>query len=145
MVAPGCLDMVNFQAPETVPARFAGRRFLPAQSASHPHAHHAGRVRAARRDPRRKGEPLARPRERASARLARPSASSRAPGQPFHDPEADRALFEAIRGKRAARHPRCSRWMPRSNAPEFSAVAARELRRNLALTPRVSRLPPRST
>src|SRR5207253_255807 len=27
VVAPGCLDMVNFGAPETVPARFAGRTF----------------------------------------------------------------------------------------------------------------------
>ena len=27
IVAPGCLDMVNFHAPETVPAKFAGRTF----------------------------------------------------------------------------------------------------------------------
>src|SRR6185295_20366163 len=27
VVAPGCLDMVNFGPPETVPAKFAGRRF----------------------------------------------------------------------------------------------------------------------
>jgi uncharacterized protein (UPF0261 family) len=27
LVAPGCLDMVNFGAPATVPAKFAGRRF----------------------------------------------------------------------------------------------------------------------
>ena len=29
IVAPGCLDMVNFGAPETVPARFKGRTFYP--------------------------------------------------------------------------------------------------------------------
>lgn len=29
VVAPGCLDMVNFGPPETVPARFAGRKFYP--------------------------------------------------------------------------------------------------------------------
>ena len=27
VVAPGCLDMVNFWAPATIPERFAGRRF----------------------------------------------------------------------------------------------------------------------
>src|SRR5204863_6495841 len=27
IVTPGCVDMVNFQAPETVPAKFAGRCF----------------------------------------------------------------------------------------------------------------------
>src|SRR2546427_3762670 len=27
IVAPGCLDMVNFFAPETVPAKFSGRTF----------------------------------------------------------------------------------------------------------------------
>jgi uncharacterized protein (UPF0261 family) len=27
VIAPGCLDMVNFQAPETVPQKFAGRTF----------------------------------------------------------------------------------------------------------------------
>ena len=29
IVVPGCLDMVNFHAPETVPAEFAGRKFDP--------------------------------------------------------------------------------------------------------------------
>ena len=29
IVAPGCLDMVNFHAPETVPAKFQGRNFYP--------------------------------------------------------------------------------------------------------------------
>lgn len=29
IATPGCLDMVNFWAPETIPERFAGRRFYP--------------------------------------------------------------------------------------------------------------------
>lgn len=29
IVVPGCLDMVNFWAPETVPAKFKGRKFYP--------------------------------------------------------------------------------------------------------------------
>jgi uncharacterized protein (UPF0261 family) len=29
IVTPGCLDMVNFWAPETVPEKFKGRRFYP--------------------------------------------------------------------------------------------------------------------
>src|SRR2546428_168994 len=29
IVVPGCIDMVNFHGPESVPARFAGRRFYP--------------------------------------------------------------------------------------------------------------------
>ncbi|MFO1500777.1 MAG: Tm-1-like ATP-binding domain-containing protein [Verrucomicrobiota bacterium] len=30
IVVPGCLDMVNFWAPATVPAKFNGRRVLSA-------------------------------------------------------------------------------------------------------------------
>jgi uncharacterized protein (UPF0261 family) len=29
VVAPGCLDMVNFHGPETIPAKFKGRKFYP--------------------------------------------------------------------------------------------------------------------
>ncbi len=95
VVAPGCLDMVNFHAPETVPARFAGRTFY----------HHNPQVTLMRtnaEESARLGAILA---EKVNAStgpvtvLIPQKAISiiSAEGQPFHDPAADAALFEAIK------------------------------------------------
>ena len=45
----GALDMVNFWAMDTVPARFRGRKPAPPQPQRHADAHHARRVRRDRR------------------------------------------------------------------------------------------------
>ena len=39
----GALDMVNFQAMDTVPQKFKDRNLYPTQSPGHADAHHSGR------------------------------------------------------------------------------------------------------
>jgi uncharacterized protein (UPF0261 family) len=95
IVAPGCLDMVNFGPPETVPAAFAGRRFY----------HHNPQVTLMRTTPeecRRLGEILAAKLNASTGPVSvllplRGISVISAAGQPFHWPEADAALFGALR------------------------------------------------
>lgn len=95
VVAPGCLDMVNFGAPETIPAAFAGRRFY----------RHNAKVTLMRTTPeecRDLGRILA---QKVNASVGPVTvllplggiSMIAVPGQPFHDPAADDALFSAIR------------------------------------------------
>lgn len=95
IVVPGCLDMVNFGAPETVPAKFAGRTFY----------RHNPQVTLMRTTPEECAE-LGRV-------VAEKLNASRGPvtvllplrgisvismeGGPFHDSDADRALFTALK------------------------------------------------
>jgi uncharacterized protein (UPF0261 family) len=96
IVAPGCLDMVNFGERGSVPAKFSGRTFYqhnpqvtlmrttPAECAQ------IGRIIA---------EKLNRYTAPVTVLLPKKAISIiSAPGQSFHDPAADQALFEAIRG-----------------------------------------------
>jgi uncharacterized protein (UPF0261 family) len=94
VVAPGCLDMVNFWAPETVPERYRGRRFYP-------HNPNVTLMRTTPDENAELGRILA---EKLNAStgpvavylpLCGLSVISAA-GGPFHWPEADRALFDAI-------------------------------------------------
>lgn len=95
VIAPGCLDMVNFRAPETVPAAFAQRRLY----------HHNPQVTLLRTNAAESAQ--------IGARIAEQLNASRGPvtvlfplrglsalgetGQPFHDPGADAALFDSLR------------------------------------------------
>ena len=95
IVAPGCLDMVNFGPPETVPAKFKGRTFYqhnpqvtlmrttPAECAE------LGRIVAEKVNLSTGPVTVLLPR-RAISVISEP-------GGPFHDPVADAALFGAIR------------------------------------------------
>lgn len=95
IVVPGCLDMVNFHAPETVPARFAGRTFY----------HHNPQVTLLRTDAAecaQLGRILAGKVNLSTGPVTvllprRAISIISAPGQPFHDPAADAALFDAIK------------------------------------------------
>lgn len=95
LIAPGCLDMVNFGAPETVPAKFAGRRFY----------RHNANVTLMRSD-------VEENRVLGASMAAKLNASRGpvvvvlplqglsaigAPGGAFHWPEADAALFHALK------------------------------------------------
>lgn len=96
VVAPGCLDMANFMGPETVPEKYRGR----------PIYHHNANVTLVRTTPEENAElgriiagklnastgPVA-----VYLPLGGISVIS-APGGPFHWPEADAALFAALRG-----------------------------------------------
>ncbi len=94
IVVPGCLDMVNFGERESVPEKFAGRNFYV----------HNPQVTLMRTSPAEcalLGSKLAEKINRYSAPttvlLPRGAISViSAPGQVFHDPEADRALFDAL-------------------------------------------------
>ena len=90
----GALDMVNFGAPDSVPERYRGRRFVE-------HNPQVTLMRTTAEENRRMGAWIA-------GRLNEMTGPVRflipqggvsaldAPGQAFHDPEADRALFDAI-------------------------------------------------
>ena len=124
VIAPGCLDMVNFQAPETVPAKFQGRTFYrhnpqvtlmrttPAECAE------LGRILAGKINlstgPATVLLPL-----RAISVLS-------APGQPFHDPAADAALFGAIKSNLRAEIP-VQELDCAINDPAFAAACAHTL------------------
>jgi uncharacterized protein (UPF0261 family) len=94
VVSVGALDMVNFGPRSTVPERFAGRLF---------HQHNPS-VTLMRTTPeenaelgRRIGSILSNATADVVVRLPQRGVSALdAPGMPFHDPEADAALFAAI-------------------------------------------------
>lgn len=94
IVTPGCLDMVNFGARDTVPAKFAGRTFYP-------HNPQVTLMRTTPAECAQLGRILAE-KVNLSTRPATVLLPKRAisiisaEGQPFHDPEADAALFAAI-------------------------------------------------
>ena len=94
VIAPGCLDMANFGEKETVPEKFAARTFYI-------HNPQVTLMRTNAEECAQLGKILA---EKANANPA-PTAILNplktvsvisAEGQPFHDPEADAALFSAI-------------------------------------------------
>lgn len=95
VIAPGCLDMVNFAAPETVPVRYQDRRLYPwnpnvtlmrttpAENAE------LGRIIAEKANASRGPVAILLPLQGVS--------QLDSPGGEFWWPEADRALFDAIR------------------------------------------------
>jgi uncharacterized protein (UPF0261 family) len=95
IVSAGALDMVNFGAPDTVPARYAGRQFYrhnplvtlmrttPAENAE------LGRIVAAKLN-RATGPTI--------FMIPKKGVSSiDIEGRPFHDPVADKAFFDALK------------------------------------------------
>ena len=95
VVAPGCLDMVNFWAPESIPGEYRGRRFY----------RHNPNVTLMRTTPDENRELGRRVAERLNASTVpvavylplKGISVISAPGQPFFWPEADQALFQAIK------------------------------------------------
>ncbi len=90
----GALDMVNFGPRDTVPERYRGRRFVE-------HNPEVTLMRTTAEENARMGEWIARRINEMSGpvRFLIPEggvSALDAPGQPFHDPEADRALFDTI-------------------------------------------------
>lgn len=126
VVSVGALDMVNFGPPPTVPERFAGRLF---------HVHNAS-VTLMRTTPEENaalGDGIARVLGRATSPVVlmiplRGLSALDAPGGPFHDPAADRALFDAL-GSGLDGHPfvRVEVRDEHINDPGFADAAARNL------------------
>ncbi len=92
----GALDMVNFGARETVPARYEGRTFYV-------HNPQVTLMRTTAAENAEMGRWIAAKLNRMAGpvRFLLPEggvSAIDAPGQPFHDPAADAALFEALEG-----------------------------------------------
>ena len=90
----GALDMVNFGAPETVPERYKGRTLYP-------HNPQVTLMRTTAEENERMGRWIGDRLNRMEApvRFLLPEAGVSAldaPGQPFHDPTADAALFKGL-------------------------------------------------
>jgi len=123
----GALDMVNFGAPETVPARFAGRLFY----------HHNPQVTLMRTTPAENaliGQWIA---VRLNlcpgpVHLLIPEGGVSMlddPGMAFHDPKADEALFAALESHlRPSPSRRLTRLPHHINHPAFAAAAATAFR-----------------
>jgi uncharacterized protein (UPF0261 family) len=95
VVAPGCLDMVNFWAPESVPEKYRDRLF-------HRHNPNVTLMRTTPEENRELGRRLAEKLNASKGPAAvylplRGISVLSAPGQPFHWPEADQALFQGIK------------------------------------------------
>jgi uncharacterized protein (UPF0261 family) len=128
IVAPGCLDMVNFGAPETVPAQFRGRTFYQ-------HNPNVTLMRTTAEECRRIGEIIA-----GKLNLSTGPVTVLLPlkgvsmidleGQPFHLPEANQALFQALR-KNLRKDIPVIEMNCDVNAPAFAACCAQALLANM--------------
>jgi uncharacterized protein (UPF0261 family) len=126
IVTPGCLDMVNFGEPKSVPAKFAKRQFYF-------HNPQVTLMRTNAAECRKLGAVLAGKVNAYAGPVSvllplRALSIVSAKGQPFHDPKADAALFEAIR---ADLDPRISliEMDVVINDPLFAEACAKELLR----------------
>jgi uncharacterized protein (UPF0261 family) len=123
VVSVGALDMVNFGPPPTVPERFTGRRF-------HVHNPSVTLMRTTVAENALLGEKIVEVLGRARGPVvvlipARGVSALDAPGQPFHDPEADSALFETLKGGLApCPHVRVEVRDEHINDPSFATAAA---------------------
>jgi len=122
----GALDMVNFGPRETVPSQFKDRTFVE-------HNPQVTLMRTTPSENRRMGEWIA---ERINlmqgqARFLIPEggvSALDAPGQPFHDPEANQALFDAISSRvRETTKRRVIRTPLHINDPAFAELAVHML------------------
>jgi uncharacterized protein (UPF0261 family) len=97
VIAPGCLDMVNFWEPEALPAHLRGRRL---------YQHNAKQtlVRTTPEENVQLGEIIASKLNGSTGPVAvylplRGVSVISAEGKPFHWPEADRALFDTLKSR----------------------------------------------
>ncbi len=124
VVAPGCLDMVNFSSPETVPAKFTGRTFYhhnPQVTLMRTNAEECaqlGRILGVKLNLSTGLVAVALPKKAISVISAE--------GQPFHDPSADQALFDEIRANLRKDIP-VLEMDCKINDPEFAEACAQTL------------------
>ena len=95
VVSTGCLDMVNFGSPETVPAKFAGRKFYQ-------HNPQVTLMRTTSAECSKLGTILADKLNRSTGPVTvllplRGGSVISAPGGPFHDATADAALYASLK------------------------------------------------
>ena len=132
VVSTGCLDMVNFGPLESVPAKFAGRKFYQ-------HNPQVTLMRTTADECKQLGGILASKLNLSTAPVTvllplRGGSVISAPGGPFHDATADAALFSALKsGLRSdieVKEMDCA-----VNDVEFAEACAKELLRLLDMNP----------
>ncbi len=124
VVTPGCLDMVNFYAPESVPDRFRGRHFYQ-------HNPQVTLMRTNVEESAELGKIIAQKLNASQGPVSvliplKAISVISAPGQTFHDPAADRALFDAIR-KNIRNDIEVIEFENEINDPVFAERCARKL------------------
>lgn len=123
----GALDMINWGAPATIPERHKGRTF-------HVHNANVTLMRSNAQEMRAAGQRLAEQLNRAAGpvRLLLPLGGLSmldAPGQPFHHPEANAALFDTLRQHfRVSDAHRLEELPCHINDAAFAAAIARAVR-----------------
>ncbi|MBN9016892.1 MAG: Tm-1-like ATP-binding domain-containing protein [Rhizobiales bacterium] len=123
----GALDMVNFWAVDTVPERFRGRNLYR-------HNPNVTLMRTTAEENRRMGAFIAERLNRCegAVRFLLPEggvSALDAPGRPFHDPEADAALFDAIEADFITTDRRRLERLPlHINDPDFAKALATRFR-----------------
>ena len=133
----GALDMVNFGEFDTVPAEFRDRRL-------HVHNAFVTLMRTTPEENRRCARWIAAKLNRSSSpfRILIPEkgvSALDAPGQPFHDPAADRALFDELESAVLTGPDRLIRRLPlHINDPEFAKALIEEFR---SLSPAFTEVP----
>ncbi len=128
IIAPGCLDMVNFGAPETVPAKFKGRRFYQ-------HNPQVTLMRTNVEECKQLGKILAEKINRSTGPVTvllpwNGISVISAPGQPFEHGEADEALFDTLTS-RLRKDIRVVELDCAINDAPFAEACARELLANM--------------
>jgi uncharacterized protein (UPF0261 family) len=124
VVSTGCLDMVNFGPPETVPTRFQGRKFYQ-------HNPQVTLMRTAPDENMQLGRILAEKLNQSTGPITvllplQGNSLISARGGPFHDPTADAALFTSLRNALRKDIPVLELDCP-INAPPFAEAAAKAL------------------
>ncbi|HZQ46709.1 MAG TPA: Tm-1-like ATP-binding domain-containing protein [Verrucomicrobiae bacterium] len=128
IVAPGCLDMVNFHAPESVPAKFKGRTFYQ-------HNPQVTLMRTTPEECAQLGKMMAQKLNGSKGPVTlllplRAISVISAPGQTFHDPAADAALFQALKSNLRPDIEVIEMDCP-INAPAFAEACAKTLLKNI--------------
>ena len=128
VVSTGCLDMVNFGPPETVPAKFAGRKFYQ----------HNPQVTLMRTTPEecvKLGEIIAEKLNQSTGPITvvlplRGGSMIGAAGGPFHNPAADEALHASLKSN-LRRDIAVQELESAINDPHFAEACAQALLRQL--------------
>ena len=127
----GALDMINWGAPETIPAQHSGRRF-------HRHNANITLMRSTADELVAAGHRIAEQLNRSAGpvRLLLPLhglSMLDAPGQPFHDPAADAALFDTLQRAFVASGTHQIQMLPlHINDPLFASALAQAVRDTVA-------------
>lgn len=129
IVTTGCLDMVNFGPRDSVPTRFEGRNFYP-------HNPQTTLMRTTPEECAQLGRILAEKLNLSTAPVTvllplRGISVISAPGQPFHDPAADRALNDGLKAGLRRDIPVLELDCVINDAA-FAEACVRELLRNMA-------------